>query len=343
MGCTSCIVPLTEEPMMTFDLNTALLFKVRLRKHGAAAPGILPAFADCELKAGYKIFSVTDLVTFIASWSAIFSNTIADMGISLTGAGGSVNANTTIPSNDPRIDRRENHGVRLLGIALTPGGVFQLVGSDIFWNNFYIQTSPYAREILGLPQAYLSISYTGATQQITNNDDAILLTGNGTVIRTMALLDQIPVGSPPLAMNANYSIFRKTEERMLFSMEVALSIPMNLTIVNGIETRTHTIFTAPLETNIRSVISGSNGSISDKTTLEINAWQGRVHLLKKTDGNVQWYPLTSSYAIQNSRCEIFVTRRRYHSASETWSTKRLPLKVHKDSVWNASLKFVSVY
>ena len=37
MGCTSCIVPLTEEPMMTFDLNTALLFKVRLRKHGAAA------------------------------------------------------------------------------------------------------------------------------------------------------------------------------------------------------------------------------------------------------------------------------------------------------------------
>ena len=130
---------------------------------------------------------------------------------------------------------------------------------------------------------------------------------------------------------------------MVVSMEVSLSIPMNISIVNGIEQRTHTVFTAPLQSDIQSTLKASDGVIDDSTELTLKAFQGRVHLLKKSNGNVQWYPLTSSYAIQNSRAEIYLTRRRYHTPTQKWYTQRRPLTVHPDSVWNASLKFVSVF
>ena len=74
MGVTSCVVPLTEEPMITFDITARTLFTVRRRKHAAFAGGpgdqldFAGAAADaagvnsCELEAGYKIFSVTDSI-----------------------------------------------------------------------------------------------------------------------------------------------------------------------------------------------------------------------------------------------------------------------------------------
>ena len=98
-----------------------------------------------------------------------------------------------------------------------------------------------------------------------------------------------------------------------------------------------------MQTVITSTLKGSDGTVEEETDLTIRAFQGRVHLLKKSNGNVQWYPLTSSYAIQNSRAEIYMTRRRYHSATEKWYTTREPLKIDPDSVWNASIKFVSVF
>mgnify|MGYP004304676927 CR=1 FL=1 len=130
---------------------------------------------------------------------------------------------------------------------------------------------------------------------------------------------------------------------MLISMEVALSIPMNISIVNGKETRTFTVFTAPLQSDITSTITAGNGTIKDTTNLAISAFQGRVHLLKKRDASVQWYPLTSSYAIQNSRCDLYMTRRRFNPIDGKWYTDRQLLRVHDDGVWSASLKFVSVF
>ena len=130
---------------------------------------------------------------------------------------------------------------------------------------------------------------------------------------------------------------------MLISVEVALSIPMNISIVNGTETRTHTVATFPLESKVVSTVTAGNGTLHDKTDLSIETHMGRVHLLKKTNGNVQWYPLTSSFAIQNSRVELFMTRRRYSTVTKKWYTDRKPFKIHDDGVWSASLKFVSVF
>ena len=37
MGVTSCVVPLSEEAMMTYDVSNAQLFEVRRRKWGVVA------------------------------------------------------------------------------------------------------------------------------------------------------------------------------------------------------------------------------------------------------------------------------------------------------------------
>lgn len=353
MGCTSCVVPLASEPMMTFDISTSQLFTVRRRKYNAPIASAqdelnLPVNneekAICALVAGYKIFSVTDLVTYIANWTATFSNAVADLGLTLDGAGNTVGVNVVIAALDPAIDRRANGntGTRLLGVALTSGGTLQLVGSAIFWNNFYIVPNAYCREILGFPDI-VCLSDAAESESVDHlfnvvNNVATILDQTDPLHPT-----NFPAASPQKSYSADYSIFRKTEERMIISMEVALSIPMNVSIVNGIETRTHTVFTAPLQSEIISTVKSENGIIRDMTNLSIKIFQGRVHLLKKTSGNVQWYPLSSSYQIQNSRCELFMTRRRFSDASGKWYTERNQFKVDADGVWNASLKFVSVF
>ena len=351
MGVTACVVPLTEEPMLTYDITSAQLFTIRRRKN-AAAPNsaadqldfIGPAVASagkesCTIVPGYKFFSITDLVTFLANWTAIVSNAISDMGLSQDGAGNTINCNVVIPRNHASIDRRAggNTGRRLLGVSLTPGGTLQFVGSPIFWNNFYIVSNSYCREILGF-QPIISVSYTN--NQV-NSLPQNLIAGEPAAILVQAV--PLPATHPDQDVNADYTIFRKTEERMLISMEVDLTVPMNLSIVNGLETRTHTVFTAPLQSDIISTVTAGNGVIQDTTNLTLTALQGRVHLLKKTNGNVQWYPLKSSYMIQNSRCSLYMTRRRWSMLNNNWFTDRQPFKVAKDGVWNASLKFVSVF
>jgi hypothetical protein len=350
MGVTSCVVPVTEEPMITYDISSRQLFTIRVRKHGAGPNNAASQLAfighavasagkeSCSLEEGYKIFSITDLVTFVANWTAIVSNAISDMGLSLDGAGNTVNCNEAIARNHPTIDRRVggNTGRRLLGVSLTPGGTLKLVGSPIFWNNFYIITNSYCREILGF-QPIISVSY--------NNNQVNSLPQNviAGVPETILVATPLPATHPDQDVNADYTIFRKTEERMLISMEVDLTVPMNLSIVNGLETRTHTVFSAPLQSEIISTVTAGNGIIYDSTNLTMTALQGRVHLLKKTNGNVQWYPLKSSYMIQNSRCSLYITRRRWSMRNDMWYTDRQPVKIAKDGVWNASIKFVSVF
>ena len=351
MGVTSCVCPLSEEPMITYDITASQLFEVRRRKFGGRFNTVDDSLdADlgaagpqyCQLESGFKIYSVTDLVTFLASWSTRLSNAIADKGLSLDGAGDTLNVNVAIDANDPAIDRRANNygGTRLLGVSLTPGGTAQLVGSSVFWNNFYVVTNAYCREILGFSGETLSVSKTA--DQL-NTDEANLLQTDVDPVLIRDPAQELDPALPAQINGASYSIFRKTEERMLISVEVALSIPMNISIVNGTETRTHTVATFPLESKVVSTVTAGNGTLHDKTDLSIDTHMGRVHLLKKTNGNVQWYPLTSSFAIQNSRVEIFMTRRRYSTITNKWYTDRKPFKIHDDGVWSASLKFVSVF
>ena len=351
MGVTSCVCPLSEEPMMTYDINTSELFEVRRRKYGVGAgtaadqlvlPGDPVQAQNCTLSSGYKIFSVTDLVTFLAVFSANFSNAIAARGLSTDGAGDTENVNVNIPAGDPRIDRSANGntGTRLLSFSLTAGGTLQITGSSVFWNNFYITTTAYCRQILGFAGGTLSVSRTAdIINQLESNLFAV---ANGAVV-IINPAQELTVGTPAQRVDANYSIFRKTEERMLVSVEVALSIPTNLAIVNGTETRTHTVATFPLVSKVVSSISSANGVLRDEINLDIETHMGRVHLLKKTNGNVSWYPLSSSFAIQNSRVELFMTRRRYSRDNAKWYTDRKPFKIHDDGVWSASLKFVSIF
>jgi hypothetical protein len=340
MGVTSCVVPLTEEPMMTYDVNVAGLFTVQRRKHGAVAGTTalgLGGVETCTLEAGYKIFSVTDLVTFLANWSAQFSAAVSDIGFTV--GAGVVDVNVIVAANDASIDRRHNNntGTRLLGFSLTPGGTLEIVGSPRFWNNFFIEPNSYCKEILGFSADQLCFSNNALNQ--VNNDAANLFAGGVVAVQA----NPFPLNSPQLSIRADYSIYRKTEERMLISMEVALNIPMNISVVNGTETRTHTVFSAPLQSEIITTLSSSDGHLRDTTSLSTTLHQGRVHLLKKTNGSVQWYPMQSSYAIQNSRCELYMTRRRFARETGKWYTDRQQFKIHSDGVWNASLKFVSVF
>ena len=126
MGVTSLVVPLTEEPMITYDVNNAQLMTVHRRKWGAqmnhAESALnLAGLQTLSLDAAFKIFSVTDLVTYLANWSTRLSNAIADAGLTSTNVAGRLQVNEDVAPNHASMDARRNNGVRLLGFTLTPG------------------------------------------------------------------------------------------------------------------------------------------------------------------------------------------------------------------------------
>ena len=88
-GCVEMCAPLSEEPMITFNTTTAMLFEVRKRTAGQAAStagdDLAPQLAGkqiFQLVPGYRMYSPTDFLTFIGNWCATFSDAVS------TGIGG---------------------------------------------------------------------------------------------------------------------------------------------------------------------------------------------------------------------------------------------------------------
>ena len=120
-----------------------------------------------------------------------------------------------------------------------------------------------------------------------------------------------------------------------------LSLPFNTLIRDGVETKTHSLATFPFETDYKTSIRTENGKIVAEITLEMDSHISRTHFQVKTDPTFSWYPLSSSYMVQNMRLELYITRRRFDGT--TWVYQRSPVKIHEDGVWSCGLKFISVH
>jgi len=332
VSCSEFAAPLSEEPMLTYRLVVRELLTIRKRLIGAAPNGaadlVPPEYRPVlQLNATLKMYTPADFLTFVAEWAAGFSKECYVRGF----ADGFVNDTIDPGLNNQATDISPQHQNSLLSVGITPAGVIQIRGSIRFWRNFYIVPNTYAQQLFGLTSEY--ILFTG-----DNPDPALLIAAN--VITT----SNIAFSQASKTHHGEHSIFRFLEERMYISLEAGdLALPFDQMIRDGVETKTHNLATYPFETNFKTTIKTENGRIQSAIELEMDTHISRTHFQRKTDPTYSWHLLTSSYMVQNMRLEVFITRRRWNEALNKWYYSRLPLRVHEDGVWNASLKFISVH
>ena len=339
VSCSEFAAPLSEEGMMTYNLATSVLLTIRRRNVGnnqGVPYNVVPPEYNPQLVLPQilKMYSPADFITFVAQWCSQFSKACYALGFDLE---------DTVPANHQgndnlNVEVREN---QLLSFAITPAGVAILRGSAKFWRNFYIEAAgdlapgvkSYGQTLFGFSERELALTDTGAG---ISKAAALLIAGNG---------QYTPSNIANTTQNYGYigdhSLFRYLDERMYISLEADLALPFNQLIRDGVETKTHEIATFPFQTKYKTTIKMADNVVTSAIDLEMDTYVSRTHFQSKTDPTFSWYPLKSSYMVQNMRLSIFITRRRF--INNVWLYTREPVKVHKDGVWNASLKFVSVH
>ena len=342
VSCSALAVPMSDEPMITHDVAVQDLLTVRRRRYtvqaGTAADNLdLGGTQTLSLSAANRIYCLTDFVNMVANWCAQVSNAIANAGL----GPGAIVVNQVIAANHPSIDGRVNNGIQLLRVGVTSSGTLRFTGSAVFWDNFYIASNDYGHQLMGLP--FSNLCYTQVLADTTADDTHLFQAGLNVTVATPAATLVAAGADRTYAIQCSYTLLRYLEERLYVALEVDLSFPWNATIQNGKQITTHQIATFPVKTDLVSTINSRNTQVITDVSIQTNSNVGRVHFAEKTSAAAQWYPLKTSYSIQNTRVMVYMMRRRYLNTTQTWYFDRKPMKIHKDAVWNASLKFVSVF
>ena len=334
VSCVELAVPLSEEPMITYDLLQRDLLTIRRRKIGAApntaADLVTPTYSpQLSLNSTMKIFTPSDFLQQVAQWAANFSHKCYTIGF----PAGFVNDTILAAHNtEDNLNMRPTHNNAILRATITPSGVLQLVGSILFWRNFYVVANSYAQTLMGLEHS--TVAWTKAGDDDLTPGPEPLTTGG------LIITSNFDLGEANLAYIGQYSLFRFLEERMYLSLEAGdLSLPFNALIRDGTETKSHVLATFPFETHYKTTIKTQNGKLISSIELEMDTHISRTHFQSKTEPSFSWHPLTSSYMVQNMRLDLFITRRRY--VNSKWIYQRTPVNIHQDGVWSCSLKFIS--
>jgi hypothetical protein len=332
-------VPMSEEPMITYNLTRRELLYIRRRRVGSdiTSGDILmgdSAQAEIDYRANliipeeYKLYTPSDFIGLISQWAAGFSRQIFERGFP-------ANSVDNIVAGAHHLEPAR--GNEVLHVGMTPSGVLSFRGTSYFWRNFYIETTAYARSLLGVTHTEICLSQN-PNGTLTKNP-TLMYGGNNIV-----LASGIATGTVRQTYNLDHSVFRFLEERMYVSLEVGdLSIPMNQLIRDGKETRTNELVSFPLETKYKTTIKIENSQVQSAVDLELDTHISRVHFISKNEPSYSWYPLKSAYMVQNMRLELFIMRRIFDTTKNSWIYYKQPVNIHKEAVWNASLKFVSVH
>ena len=336
--CSELACPLSEEPMLTYDIIEKDLFTIRKRKIGqkpnsdddTVPSTYAPTFSLNKIM---PIYSPADFLAQLANWASTFSEKCFVLGLPAGQFTDTITARFDESGEPLDSNPRSNHS--MLVAAISPSGVIQLKGSLIFWRNFYITANPYAQQLVGVPHSEILFTIVDGN---ATPDPKLLVAGDGNIVTS-----DIPKAQNTIAAVGEYSVFRFMEERMYLTLEAGdLSVPFNALIRDGKESKTFALATYPFETNYKTTIKTQNGKIISSTEIEMDTHIARTHFQSKTEPAFSWFPLESSYMVQNMRLELFITRRRY-TAAKGWFYNKTPLKIHTDGVWSCSLKFISVH
>ena len=227
---------------------------------------------------------------------------------------------------------RESH---LLRLGLLPGGRLQLTGSARFWNEFFIEFSPFANKAFSMDTQKIGNAYfLSHLDDITPNGliEEVNLVGWGTIIGGGNVINTIQsVGSR--------SVYPLLDQRTYITVETHMPTLNNVRVVDTTQRIDRSIFRKAFDQSVDITLKFENSLIDQYTRTQKN-YSGTVSFMDKSQLPNQWNVLQSSMNLQIFRFELFVWYNKYHEDTNSFKlTQYTPNVGH----WDLGISFVSRY
>ena len=326
LAVSELTVPLTSEPMVTDNtlLRNTPLLEIFQKRNAVGAGGMLArghvasTIANAKARFLLKQYMIVTPVDIIQSLSR-FVYTFQQF---INGAGG--------------IRAGAVYSVSLLA---SPSGILRIRGNHYFWNDYVFQFTKYSQELLGYNQELLGLAWPAASAIYTTTD---LVTGGA---NTYIHSDHAAYAtSGAFEIVFQYSAFRYIESRLRIEVDADLAIPSNILVENGIHKLHYNIASYALPQKYEGQASISNDPVvHTSVTHTTHFYTGNTIIKSKETPTTDWYKLLSAANVQNMRLHIFILRRAWDVANNTWILTRNKLTMSNNSTWFMTLKFVQQF
>ena len=215
-------------------------------------------------------------------------------------------------------------GQQLFNVYFDPSGILVINGSPRGWNNFYIELSPFGKELLGFEHSTICVTQTGPN--VFSTDPSELVTAGNI---TDAIMDI------PVLVKGKQSIFRSLEHRVSINVESSLPTEQQLLLTNGTE-QIHTYLeTFEFENTFQVQSIGLTHEIISPSFVGKHKFRGANEPCQN------WTKLTEFFDLRTIHLTISVTRREWEEATGKWKYLTNKFPISDDSRWSCELKFVS--
>ena len=339
VGVTNCTIPLSQTRMLSRDSVNYDILTIRRRNLGVnitAGPGgrtesdILQVRADLAnyitltTNPGLYPFLNTagSLMKHIVNFFQLFSDRYRQAP---PGGGNAIDPNEhgNMSLADQGVTPATPLGMSLFHFHFDPSGYCIIDGTPRAWNNFFIELTPFGKELLGFTQSVICM--TAVANGFSSNPD-LLINANQ---YTAANVDV------PIIYKSAQSIFRSLEHRISLNVESSLPIEQQLLLTNGKEQVHSNLNSYEFDTSFAVKTVGFSHEIQKKSMVGLHNFQSSSQSCQK------WIKLTEFHDLSHINLDVTVTRREWDTGTQTWKYSTIPLQIDKNARWTVELTFVS--
>ena len=219
-----------------------------------------------------------------------------------------------------------------LTVRVSPSGLLTIAGSRVFWNNFFIETSSYARALTGLPEI---VAVNADSEEIM---DAIPLDEDGDVVYDPGVEDPTDARSyDQIEVAGTTSLWGAVDTRLSISVATDLPTRRSLTITDDRQCRDFSVGSFDLcnELKIQTEVTDQLTSVF---SIQSEGRSGHVALKKSGPPNY-WTIMGPSTNLRHLRVRLMMRERVWDEGSNSWRIVNRDLPVAPHQTWHCNLLF----
>jgi len=217
-----------------------------------------------------------------------------------------------------------------LRLEVSSDGRLQIVGTPNFWNNFVLKWTPYGAALLGFTNevrgTYIARTVNAGGQVVSDWLDA----------NNLILVGDV---QQEIIITASHPLYQSADQRVKVSVDSHMPMSGNIQILDQIESVDRMICEKYFQSKLEASTSFDENGQFQNRTLQSQLYSGQYSFIKKSDQNLEWYRLITSYELRFFRFHLYIWNRMW--IDNSWKLVQKRLAVPTNKYWSMSLKFVS--
>lgn len=137
-------------------------------------------------------------------------------------------------------------------------------------------------------------------------------------------------------------LFECCDQRIYVSVSTHLPMDSHTVIQNSVQTTSRDIAVAFFDNQAESIITYKpDGTLGLR--IKGRTYNAQTHMIRKSDLNVKWHKLLTSYRLRYLRFYLHICYKLYNETTDGFVLVKQDFPIGKDSFWQMYVRFVSEY